>query len=554
MRTQVASAAALTSPRATTVRRLAASIAVPAVLYAFGLGISLWVAGQVAYPASEGSAYYAAVAANLVDGRGLVIDAVWSYATPPLVLPRPAFELWQPLASLVAAMPMPVLGTSFDAAQLGGALAAALLAPLVWLVAREGAATAGVHDGAHVQVLAIGAAVLVMVSGPLLTATALPDSTIPFTVAGVAAALALSRALAVGDARIARAAVVVGGALGVAWLARHEAIWFGLAALLLAGIAHRLTRRFVVGVGVAGGLVVAPWLLRNWLTFGTPLPGQTIDNVLLTANEQIYAYASRPTLTAFLDQGLDGILANIASGTAHNVFLVLAVPAAPAVVAGVAGAGWLMRRPGMPLTALGALLLAGGLTLVVASVVFPVASLWGTFQHAAGPLLVGLAVTAVLGLDAVVRAVGRRRGWQRRNAWLAPLALVALTLPLSALQLVGLSAEADEQAQRTTALAAVVMRQPELSDPAEAVVISDHPVWLAQATGSSALALPAESIDSVLALAARFNARLIVLDDQRGEFPGLLRGAAGRGCFVERPDPALPSGAALFAIKMECMP
>jgi hypothetical protein len=85
-------------------------------------------------PLSEGSSYYVATARNLVEGRGLVIDAIWSYATPPLVLPRPAFELWQPVASLVAALPMPFLDTSYDAAQIGFAFIGAALAPLAWLV------------------------------------------------------------------------------------------------------------------------------------------------------------------------------------------------------------------------------------------------------------------------------------------------------------------------------------------------------------------------------------------------------------------------------------
>ena len=46
------------------------------------------------------------VARNLVEGRGLVSDALWSYATPPLVFPRPAFEVWLPLPTFLSAIPM----------------------------------------------------------------------------------------------------------------------------------------------------------------------------------------------------------------------------------------------------------------------------------------------------------------------------------------------------------------------------------------------------------------------------------------------------------------
>ena len=60
----------------------------------------------VPFPPTEGSLYYLDVARNLVQGHGLTTDVLWSYASPPLTLPRPAFDLWLPLASLVAAVPM----------------------------------------------------------------------------------------------------------------------------------------------------------------------------------------------------------------------------------------------------------------------------------------------------------------------------------------------------------------------------------------------------------------------------------------------------------------
>ncbi len=50
------------------------------------------------------------VARNLLEGRGLVSDALWSFGTPPLVFPRPAFEVWLPLPTFLAAIPMAVLG------------------------------------------------------------------------------------------------------------------------------------------------------------------------------------------------------------------------------------------------------------------------------------------------------------------------------------------------------------------------------------------------------------------------------------------------------------
>ena len=67
-------------------------------------------AAQIVFPKPEDTAYYFGVARNLLEGRGLVSDALWSYATPPLVFPRPAFEVWLPLPTFLAAAPDGLLG------------------------------------------------------------------------------------------------------------------------------------------------------------------------------------------------------------------------------------------------------------------------------------------------------------------------------------------------------------------------------------------------------------------------------------------------------------
>src|SRR5258705_11353988 len=87
------------------------------VLYAIALVARAAIASLVVFPIPEDTAYYVAVSKHLVEGRGLVADALWSYQTPPLVFPRPAFEVWLPLPSYLAALPMLVLGTTFRGAQ-----------------------------------------------------------------------------------------------------------------------------------------------------------------------------------------------------------------------------------------------------------------------------------------------------------------------------------------------------------------------------------------------------------------------------------------------------
>ena len=88
------------------------------LVYVVAHVVRAWAATQITFPRPEDVAYYVSVARNLVEGRGLVSDAIWSFNTPPLAFPRPAFEVWLPLPSFLAAIPMSLFGPTFAAAQL----------------------------------------------------------------------------------------------------------------------------------------------------------------------------------------------------------------------------------------------------------------------------------------------------------------------------------------------------------------------------------------------------------------------------------------------------
>ncbi len=534
------------------------AIAVSIGLYAFAFAVRLWAIGQITFPLSEGSAYYLSVARNLVAGRGLVIDSIWSYSTPPLILPRPAFELWQPMATFVAALPM-VFNPGFGATQLGGVLLGSLLAPLAWLVARDTARRLDL-PARRAWFVALGAGVLTAVAGPFLLATAVPDSTLPFAVFAVAACL-LMPAAAAGKGR---AMIGLGILLGLAYLTRLEAVWFGLAFALLVVASRtswKMAAQQVAAVAAVAALVSVPWWLRNLSVFGSALPGQVADNIFLTRNEQIFWYAERPTLDGLLAQGMPQITANIGGALWHNMVNVLLVPAAPVVAVGLATVAFLLwKRRSTPATAhrgsLAAVLLAGSLTFAVTSILFPVATLWGTFEHASGPLLVGLAVAAVIGGDSFVAWLVRRRQWARQNAWMAPAALIALTFPLAALQLGSAARQAASSQRIMLQLPGTVMGA--LHDAGVrhgSPVITDRPIWLSDVLLMPTLALPDEPASSILALAEAFEARAVVVVDQRGRYPDALRAGPEATCFSELPNPASNSGdaaPAVFVIHSEC--
>lgn len=540
----------------------------PLSLFGLALLVRLWSAGEIAFPANEGSASYVGVGRNLVEGRGLVSHAIWSYATPPLILPKPAFEIWMPMASLLAALPMALLGTSFAAAQISSVLLGALVAPLVWLVAREAAMRAGLPSG-RVAMIALGSGLTAASFGPFLIAAAVPESTTPLLVFGLAACLLMARMVAQ-PRRVT--GLLLGGLLGLAYLSRQDAMYLGLAYLVLAwgatrgpSFAARLRGTLpLVAPVVAGGLVVvSPWLARNLAAFGT-LFGQTIETAFLRTNEQIFAYAERPTASAYLAQGPLAILTSQLEAVAHNVVEVLLLPAMPVGLLGLAAVVALRRSPALhgP-TALHALLLSGLITFLVSSLVFPVATRWGTFLHASGPLLTGLIVAGFIGLDAAVSRLGRHRGWSRANLWLGPVMVLSLTVPFALMQVSTVSAQSETRALRIAAAAAALEQLPELATAPRsgdapqmrAALISDRAIWLAEALRRPVIALPDEPPRAVGQLGADFDTRLVVILDERGRYPAAWLTPEGMACLEEPPERLLgPDDAALlFRLRADCV-
>jgi 4-amino-4-deoxy-L-arabinose transferase-like glycosyltransferase len=522
------------------------TIAVPVALYIVAFAVRVAATFAVTFPLSEGSAYYVAVARNIAQGRGPVIDALWSYATPPLTLPRPAFELWQPLASVIAAWPMSVLGTtSYASAQLGFAAVGALLAPLAWLVARDASARLDLPDHRQ-RYVALGAGFLTAVAGPFVLSAAIPDSTLPFTVLAVASCVVMPKA-ARGDWR---AIVALGLLLGLAYLTRMEAVYLGVvfvAAVWLAKARGAQLVRRVGAVAVVGGVVALPWWIRNFAVFGTPTPGQLSDNAFLTHNEQIFAWQDHPSLSGFLAQGVGTIAGHIGVGESHNLFDVLIVPGVIIVVPALITLvyGWHRRAALMP-SPLWALLWLGALTFVIDSVLFPVATLWGTFEHASGPFLVGLAVVAVLGGDALVARVRARRNWPRPNAGMAPAALAAVALALTAVQLGFAGVQARDRARDVSKAVEWVRKYADSSTP----IITDHPIWLSDAVGVPTLALPDEGASQVVDLAQHFGATNVVVLNSDVRNTDLLVG----NCFAEtwRPAPLIPSTLRVLTLSEAC--
>ncbi|HSO30438.1 MAG TPA: hypothetical protein VLS28_11075, partial [Candidatus Sulfomarinibacteraceae bacterium] len=351
-----------------------------ALVFAAAIAVRAWAAGVITFPRPEDTAYYVGVARNLVEGRGLVSDAIWSYGTPPLVFPRPAFEVWLPLPSFLAAFSMAILGTTFAAAKWSSILVGGLVAVLAWRLGADVALERGLPVG-RARTLGLGTGLSAAVFLPLVLYSVLPDSTMPFAALVLAACLLAARV--VRDPRAARLAdprvLALGVVLGLAALTRNEALWLALAWVLVArgaakaageaGAAHpgdhagagtagwiRLVAgaattsaatggwiRLVAGAAVPAILVFAPWAIRDWIEFGSPFPGQALTNALSLDGRDIFAWTETPTLSRYVDAGLGTLIALRWTGFLHNLLNVLLFLGIPVSAIGLVGLPWAVR-------------------------------------------------------------------------------------------------------------------------------------------------------------------------------------------------------------------
>jgi len=524
-----------------------------AAIFVLAAAIRTFAASTVSFPVPEDTAYYAGVARNLVAGRGLVFDALWSYQTPPLVVPREAFEVWLPLPSLLAAIPIWLAGAAnwFRAAQAMAVVVSSLGAVLAWRLGADVAAELRLPVG-RARTLGVGCGVVASFLGPLVVFGTLPDSTALFATLSLAACLLMTRITAPASTvsgltsgrRLLRRSdlrlVALGVILGLAALTRSEALWLGLTWLAVAWLwtrsssgrrpSRRERLRLVLVPAFVAILVFLPWAIRDWMAFGSPLPGQTLANALSIHPSDIYAYQGQPTLARYLAQGPKWLVGIRITALFHDLVEVLIIPGFPIGLIGLLALPLSWR-----LNALRPLLLVSTVTFTITTLIFPVSTLWGTFLHAAGAIFVLLIVSCLVALDALIAVIHRVRHWWRPVAWLGPALATAVAIPLLAVSMFSLDSTADATSTRYDALVPALANAG-ISLDDSGPVITNNPIWLADATGVTALALPQESPTSVVTLARHFHSKLLIVarPDAADLWPWVLdTQSADRECFSE---------------------
>ena len=521
-------------------------LVLPVLLFFAALGVRWLYARSVVFPPLDAPAFYLTTAENTVTGRGLEVDALWSYQVPLPGVTHPSHERRMPLTTAVIASAFAiqralsgVLEASLEIGQIPGLILGALLAPLTYLFGRR-----ALPEGRNIRWVWLGAGLLIAVNPTLAYQSATADSSAPY-------ALLAAGALAVAVRKPGeRGGYLAAGLLiALAYLTRVDALLLLLAIPLAWWLLPAPARpavdipdtpaarwaweqwprqqstkediprvtgpglRHLVDLFVAFVLVVGPWLVRNYLTFGTPLPTSIVSQIWLSDYVDNFAYLFQPTPETWLAQTWSVLLDQRSLALAHSgqVLLLGTFPWGVLALAGL----WLLRRElsFFPPTVYGLLLFFG------LAVIFPISSSAGAFYDTFGAVMPFLALAAAYAIY---------RGWVVLGRWPKAATTICILVAVVSLLLVGwqivqtLPTVAERHLAEGEQFEAMAAWLSQNATPGD-IIMTDETYTMNYASGNPCIALPGnEPPDAAWQAARRYGAGYLIVTREFGLYPQIL--------------------------------
>jgi hypothetical protein len=265
---------------------------------------------------------------------------------------------------------------------------------------------------------------------------------------------------------------------------------------------------------VLGGylLVMGPWYVRNWMVSGMPLGGAGTTTIFLTTYDDMFAFGRPLTLEGYLAWGWAEILRSKAQALWINFQRLwvesLLIVLLPFSVLGL----WKLRHKRLLWPFFLYLpLLFGAMTFV-----FTFPGMRGGLYHSGGALLPFFFAAAGPGLEPALRWPARRlRGWHARRAWpVFSAGLVGIAILLTSFSLWQAGVLSGEWNERDRGYVEIDRWLAEEGAGQTLVMVGDAPSFTWH-TGLPSIAVPNEPLETILAVADRYGARYLVLDQAR---------------------------------------
>jgi hypothetical protein len=475
------------------------------LLALLGLAVATSVALLQPSPGYMDADYYYAGGLQLVNGHGFTEPYLWNYLDDPTGLPHPSFGYWMPLASLIAAAGSALFrSSSWFAARSGFLLVAALIPPLTASLAwsftsrRDLAFTSGllaVFPAFYLPFISVTDTFgpYMLLGGLFFLVLNRKDSTINFLLLGFLAGLM----------HLARAD-------GLLWLfiAFCAIFFFREPKQTLLSILYSLL--FVLAGYL---LVMAPWFIRNYNVFGTPLSPGGSKMLWLTSYDQLFAYpADQITFSAWWQSGLQAILRIRLWALSLNLSNMLSVQGEVFLLPLIGIGFWHLRKDRRVQLAA----LAWFLTLVAMTLAFPFAGARGGFFHSGAAVQMVWWMLAPVGLEQIIMWSSRKRGWNALQAGtvfrpaMVGLALL-LTLVVVYSRVIG-GGGGTVWGQEDVAYRQVASKLVFKGMSGNSVVMVANPPGFYLASGNQAVAVPNGNLATLMDVAKRYRAEYLVLE------------------------------------------
>ena len=476
-------------------------------LFIIGLIVPTIIASYQNLPGYMDADYYFAGGLQLFDGKGFTEPYLWNYLDDPAGLPHPSHTYWMPLASIVSALGMWITG---QRTYYAGRLAFILLSACVPLV------TAALADNiTHQPRLAMVSGLLSIFSLFYAPFMPVPDNYVIFMVLGALYFLISARP---------RPWLWLGIISGLLTLARSDGLlWLAMTGLFIfmkQERKHDVTKiSFFFSSIIPAGLmaltgyllIMGGWHIRNLTLFGSPMAPGGGRLIWMQNYFETFIYpAGKLSQASFLQAGWNIAIKNRIQAFGSNIFISAVTSQGGIFFAPFMVIGLIRMRQDLRtrMAVIGWLIL-----LAVMTIVFPFVGSRGGFFHAGAAFQPYWWVAAPIGLDAIVDKV-RARGRLNERAYLVFSSIMVLLAIILTTYLVYIRVVVNGWPKDDGNYASVEKMLIEDGGRSGEVVIVRNPPGYYIASERPAVVLPYGDESVLLAVAKRYNAHYLILEDQ----------------------------------------
>ncbi|MCC6148284.1 MAG: hypothetical protein IT308_12045 [Anaerolineaceae bacterium] len=485
------------------------------LLFISGLVLHLAISLFQVTPGYMDAEYYFAGGRQIADGAGFFENFLWNYLDDPAGIPHPSFTYWMPLPSMLAALGM------FLAREenfLAGRFFFLLLAAGVPLITAR-LAFSLTHKISHAWL----AGLLALFGGFYSLYLSNTESFSPVMVLGGVFLLVASDenwrtgwrknfvlSLLAGLMHLSRAD-------GILWLFAVVGLIFleylGGRKKQIISWRDMIIQEFLV-LGTYFG-VMGAWFLRNIRLYGLIFSPASSKAMWLTDYNDTFFYpASQLTFSRWLTVGWSQHLLDRLDAFWSNLKTVLAVQGEifllPLILIGL----WHLRKRRSVQVGV----LMWFVIFFVMTVLFPYAGARGGLQHSGAAIQPLLWAAAPLGLEKIIYWFGSRRGWDVRQAMrIFSAGAVTLSAGLTVLliqnNVIGNEPGNPAWSQGYRRYQVVGQYFEDMQVPSSSIFMVNNPPGFTIATGRLAIVVPVGGVDTVLSVAARYNAAYLILEE-----------------------------------------